>query len=100
MDNQHRAIKGYRELTQGEIDLMNEIKGMGVQLAALTSKVRDHIHQQRITVTTRIEGAEAQEEELARINAAEPEKWAGWGHDSGQTVLMYLTRAVAQPTFY
>lgn len=26
MDNQHRKIKGYRELTQAELDLMNRIK--------------------------------------------------------------------------
>ena len=26
MENQHRQIKGYRELSQEEIDLMNEIK--------------------------------------------------------------------------
>jgi len=32
MDNQHRQIKGYRELTQEEIDLMNEIKQQGVAL--------------------------------------------------------------------
>ena len=29
MENQHRKIKGYRELTQVEIDLMNEIKVEG-----------------------------------------------------------------------
>lgn len=100
MDNQHRAIKGYRELTQAEIDLMNEIKGMGVQLAALNLKVLEHIKQQRATVAERVDSAEAQDAEIARLNAADPEKWARWGHDSGQTVLMYLTRAVAQPTFY
>lgn len=26
MDNQHRKISGYRELSQAEIDLMNRIK--------------------------------------------------------------------------
>ena len=26
MDNQHQKIKGYRDLSQEEIDLMNEIK--------------------------------------------------------------------------
>lgn len=100
MENQHRAIKGYRELSQTEIDLMNEVKAMGINLASITAKVRDHIKMQRATVADRIEGAEAQEAEITRLNAAEPEKWANWGYDSGQTVLMYLTRAVAQPTFY
>lgn len=34
MENQHRKIKGYRELSQAEIDLMNEIKQKGVELGA------------------------------------------------------------------
>jgi hypothetical protein len=32
MENQHRKIKGYRELSQEEIDLMNEIKSKGAEL--------------------------------------------------------------------
>jgi len=28
MENQHQKIKGYRDLAQEEIDLMNEIKAM------------------------------------------------------------------------
>lgn len=100
MENQHRKINGYRELSQEEIDLMNEVKAMGPQLQALTTKIRQHIERQRETVTDRFQDPEAQQAELARLDAAEPMKWANWGHDSGQTVLMYLTRAVAQPTFY
>lgn len=40
MDNQHRKIKGYRELTQAEIDLMNEIKTKGAELGDLVAKLR------------------------------------------------------------
>jgi len=40
MENQHRQIKGYRDLSQVEIDLMNEIKTMGVALGALVDKLR------------------------------------------------------------
>lgn len=29
MDNQHRQIKGYRELTEADIKLMNTVKEMG-----------------------------------------------------------------------
>lgn len=32
MDNQHKKIKGYRELSQVEIDLMNRIKEQGACL--------------------------------------------------------------------
>lgn len=41
MDNQHRKIKGYRELTQTEIDTMNRIKALGEELGALVQSVRD-----------------------------------------------------------
>ena len=100
MENQHRKISGYRELNQEEIDLMNEIKAMGPQLQALATKVQEHINQQRARCMNEA-GTEVHDgAELERISAAEAEKWARWGHDSGQTALMYLTRAVAQPTFY
>ncbi|PLC44591.1 hypothetical protein C0Q88_07885 [Ralstonia pickettii] len=32
MDNQHRKIAGYRELSQAEIDQMNSIKALGAQV--------------------------------------------------------------------
>ena len=35
MDNQHKKIKGYRDLSQFEIDLMNKIKGQGVLLESM-----------------------------------------------------------------
>ena len=39
MENQHKKIKGYRELTQAEIDLMNEVKAKGVELGELVTKL-------------------------------------------------------------
>lgn len=39
MDNQHRKIKGYRELSQDEIDLMNEVKEKGEELEKLITKL-------------------------------------------------------------
>lgn len=39
MENQHRKIKGYRELNQDEIDLMNEIKQKGNELGKLCEKL-------------------------------------------------------------
>ena len=40
MDNQHRHIKGYREFSQAEIDLMNEIKTQGATLGELVERLR------------------------------------------------------------
>ena len=74
MENQHRQIKGYRELTQVEIDLMNEIKTKGAGLGDLVNKLR----------TT--EGLD--------------QRWVSIGATDFQTGLMALTRSVAQPTFF
>ena len=41
MDNQHRRIKGYRELSEDEIALMNDIKGLGETLGQLVDGMRD-----------------------------------------------------------
>jgi hypothetical protein len=40
MDNQHRKITGYRELTQEEIDLMNACKIGESAIADLTKQVK------------------------------------------------------------
>ena len=74
MDNQHRQIKGYRELSQEEIDLMNEIKAKGAELGELVDKLRN---------TTGLD-----------------QRWVSIGATDFQTGLMALTRSVAQPTFF
>ncbi len=40
MENQHRIIKGYRELSQQEIDLINEGKALSEQVGAFIEKLR------------------------------------------------------------
>ncbi|MGO1072307.1 Acb2/Tad1 domain-containing protein [Lysobacter sp. CA199] len=40
MENQHRQITGYRELSQSEIALMNEVKQEGERLRALLDRLR------------------------------------------------------------
>jgi hypothetical protein len=74
MDNQHRQIKGYRELSQAEIDTMNLIKEHGAALGELVAKVRA----------------------IPEID----QRWASIGATDLQTGLMALTRAVAKPTFF
>jgi hypothetical protein len=96
MDNQHRQIKGYRELSQAEIDLMNEIKTKGAELQALLSKVDSHLILQ--VDMARTPGAPAGEVE--RISAAQPQRWKSIAATHFQEGLMALTRSVAQPTFF
>lgn len=74
MENQHRQIKGYRELDAHEIGLMNEIKAKGAELEALVQKLR---------VTPNLD-----------------QRWVSIGATDLQTGLMALTRGVAQPTTF
>lgn len=74
MENQHRQIKGYRELSAEEIGLMNEIKEKGAELEALVYRLRntDNLDQ----------------------------RWVSMGVTDLQRGLMALTRGVAQPTSF
>ncbi len=74
MENQHRQIKGYRELNEADIALMNEIKSKGAELGDLVAKLRA------------TEGLD--------------QRWISIGATDFQTGLMALTRGVAQPTFF
>lgn len=40
MENQHRVIKGYRELSQAEIDLMNQVKSKANEIGELIGKLQ------------------------------------------------------------
>lgn len=40
MKDQHKLIKGYRDLSQAEIDAMNAVKAEGVRLGALIEELR------------------------------------------------------------
>lgn len=67
-------ITGYRQLSEADADLMNEIKSKGVELGDLVEKLRsiDSIDQ----------------------------RWVSIGATDLQTGLMALVRAVAQPTSF
>lgn len=74
MDNQHRKIKGYRELNQDEIDTMNEVKAMGVKLGELVEKLEN--------------------------NKDLDQRWIESGKTDLQKGLMALTRSIARPEFF
>lgn len=42
MENQHRKIKGYRDLSQAEIDAMNAVKSEGDRLQELIYEMRQN----------------------------------------------------------
>jgi hypothetical protein len=74
MDNQHREIKGYRELDATEIALMNMVKMKGEELGDLVGELRK--------------------------DALVDQRWVSIGETHLQQGLMALTRAVAKPTFF
>ncbi|MGP5360520.1 Acb2/Tad1 domain-containing protein [Psychrobacter celer] len=71
MKDQHKKIKGYRELSQAEIDMMNKIKAKGAELGELVAE---------------LQAAEGFDQRAIAIGKTEL-----------QTGLMWLTRGVAQP---
>ncbi|MFN7306967.1 MAG: hypothetical protein ACK5TQ_10350 [Acetobacteraceae bacterium] len=72
MENQHRKITGYRELTEVEINAMNIIKARGEQLAQLLDDLGN------------LPDVDKRALAIARTEF--------------QTGLMWATRAVARPT--
>lgn len=74
MENQHRAIKGYRELNEQEMAAMNEVKVKGAELGQLVEKLKS--------------------------NKELDQRWVSIGATELQQGLMALTRAIAKPTFF
>ena len=86
MENQHRKIKGYRELTQEEIDLMNDIKQIGNQMGDLIERLYEH--------------QSSEDDDAPTVTNPEPYRWLAIGKTHIQQGLMALTRAVAKPDFF
>jgi hypothetical protein len=74
MENQHRKITGYRELTELEINAMNVIKGRGEQLSQMLDDL-----------------ASLPDVDKRALAIARTELQAG---------MMWATRAVARPTSF
>jgi hypothetical protein len=80
MDNQHKKIKGYRDLNQDEINLMNKIKSEGERLGDLISELK---------------GMNAE-----TSGHAIDMRWVAIGNTDLQTGIMALVRSVAKPTTF
>jgi hypothetical protein len=86
MENQHRQIKGYRELSQVEIDLMNEIKAHAEKVGDLFQKM-NHM---------RDEPSPDAPDGTSVPNA----RWLNIAKDHLQIGFMALTRSVTKPTSF
>ena len=74
MDNQHRKIKGYRELSEAEIERMNQIKEKGAELGDLVRAME--------------------------ADSAVDKRWLAIAKTDLQKGVMALTRSVAKPDFF
>lgn len=107
MDNQHKKIAGYRDLSQGEIDLMNRIKAKGWELLALQAELAGYLSTaaevKRVAAANSKHAPEDESTdecvEWRRFQAAEPGRWAALGKTDIQTGVMALVRSIAQPAF-
>ncbi len=77
VDNQHKKIRGYRDLSQEELNLMNEIKTKGEVIGDLVKKLQD---------------------KAVTANDLESERWVEIAKMDLQKGFMALTRSVAKPT--
>lgn len=87
MENQHRKISGYRDLTQEELDLMNEAKELEAQVLAFHSKVRS-----RLIAASR-EGTDNHYRQMH----AQALRWHSIARTDIETGFMALVRSIAQP---
>lgn len=74
MENQHRMIKGYRELSEAEIASMNEVKEAGKSLGELVDRIKA----------------------LPGVD----QRWVSIAATDLQKGLMALTRSIAKPDFF
>ena len=72
MDNQHRQIKGYRELNMGDIEQINSVKAMGGAIENLLT-------------------------DIGNRDASYDRRWISIAKTHFQEGLMALTRAIARP---
>ena len=103
MENQHRKITGYRELSAEEIALMNEIKAKGEELRALVAKIGALVAPPLPEISAadvQAAGIVAGELQAVENEGDTPLFWLRRADIGFRSALMYATRAVAQPTSY
>lgn len=74
VDNQHKKITGYRDLSEEEIALMNEVKEISADVGALVEKLED--------------------------NPTLDARWVAIAKTDLQKGFMAAVRAIAQPTTF
>ena len=91
MENQHKHIKGYRDLSKEEIDLMNKIKALAEEVGGLVKELEDKTNEDYFSDDA---------EEVDEQNLVEAMKWVSDGKKDLQLGFMQLVRAIAKPTTF
>ena len=92
-----------RKLDEREIAMITRIEAIGREFKALIDSVEDHLDDQldiAITLQSNRNDETEGTAEIKRIDQAEPLRWKAKAKSSVQDGLMFLTRAVAQPTTF
>lgn len=87
MENQHKMISGYRDLTTHEIALINEIKQHEAEALLLCDRLAKLMQERH----------DESYFEKVRADRAEAFRWLAAGRHELQTACMKIVRAVAQP---
>ncbi len=87
MENQHRKIAGYRELSQAEIDLMNEGKALAEACGAYVAKLRSYADVARKT-------------DVQQLTPPLDQRWISIGATDLQRGFMAVIRGIAQPSTF
>jgi hypothetical protein len=99
MDNQHKKITGYRDLSQEEIDMMNVFKNLGAgmqqDLDILFFKLNEEL--ESINTAAQIAGQETPDLVARYESFREAYEWAQLGRKNLQTGLMQVVRSIARP---
>lgn len=74
MDNQHKLIKGYRDLSEAEIAAMNAVKAEGERLGILIEEMK--------------------------ANSQLDQRWVAIAQTNLQQGIMAAVRSIAQPTTF
>lgn len=102
MKDQHKLIKGYRDLSQEEIDLMNEIKALAEQVGELTHKVWlktcENTRTMHSSAFDEVSGSDIYRADIQACRDAED--WVIFAKKDLQLGFMQLTRAVAKPSTF
>lgn len=88
MKDQHTLIKGYRDLPQKTIDLMNKVKEKEREVLALIKEVKVALDEESVMTS----GIDSE-----RRRMAEPERWLATGKTEIEKGFMSIVRSIAQP---